>query len=352
LEQTISVWKDRVPVIVALSNPHIQAHHWVSLFQTIGVKEYPTASASGIGFSIGLLEMLGVFNRAELVPDWSRRASGEYDLNSKIDRIETDWRDLEFNVKNYKESSDMFILGSLEAIMTQIENDQKTLMNVQMSQYITPLVQPRVKEWEAKLTMVSEVIEEWLAFQKTWIFLEILYNRNNTLNIGEDVFIKLSATEDGDDFGMIDSYFREIMYRTNLNKNVLACTLEETRLNELVRYNAWLEHVANKIPSYHNEEYDDSAILPPPPTYEQLVAEEEKAKKQLEEAAEIAGGDEEELPEILDEKDDENDDEPVETPREIREEIEREEARELEEEEPMEPTTAMTNFSSDELILN
>ena len=114
--------------------------------------------------------------------------------------------------------------------MNQLDTDQRALQEVNLSQFKTQLVQPRVDEWENKLAMVSEVIDEWLLFQKTWIFLELLYNNNHhngESSFEEEVSAKLSLSEDGDDFGTLDSFFREVMYRTNLNRNVLMCTFEE-----------------------------------------------------------------------------------------------------------------------------
>ena len=58
-----------------------------------------------------------------------------------------------------------------------------------------------------------------------------------------------------------------------------------------MRHNAKLEHIAFKIPTYHDDEYDDSEILSPPPTYERVVAMDDEKKKLEQEANEIAGGD-------------------------------------------------------------
>ena len=37
-------------------------------------------------------------------------------------------------------------------------------------------VRDQVEDWEKKLSYISDVIEEWLAFQRQWMYLENIFN--------------------------------------------------------------------------------------------------------------------------------------------------------------------------------
>ncbi|KAL0478288.1 dynein heavy chain [Acrasis kona] len=272
LEQCISAWQERVPLIRSMTNPHLLPHHWEALFKYIGAREYPTPTG-GIGFTISLLDAMGAFvtSRAEYLPEWSRLASGEYALQESIDAIETRWNNCDFTVNTYNESNNMFVLGKVDDIVNHIEQDLNKVQEMRKSEFLTMHVLPRLDEWEQKLTIVNEVIEEWLSFQKTWIYLDILSSKMSASG-SEDPIIKLSLLDDGDDYNALENFFREVMYRTSVNKNVFSCALEDGRLQEFARYNSWLEYVDVKIPFYNDQDlYDDSAILPLPPSYGRVL---------------------------------------------------------------------------------
>lgn len=61
---------------------------------------------------------------------------------------------------------------------------------------------PTVQKWEKNLSIVSEVLEEWMAVQRRWLYLEGIF-------VGGD--IRTQLPEEARKFDDIDRMFRKVL---------------------------------------------------------------------------------------------------------------------------------------------
>ena len=66
--------------------------------------------------------------------------------------------------------------------------------------------QEQVEEWEKKLSLLSDTLDEWLAGQRTWMYLENIFG-------AEDIQKQLPA--ESQKFMIVDRTWKAIMTRTN-----------------------------------------------------------------------------------------------------------------------------------------
>jgi len=63
--------------------------------------------------------------------------------------------------------------------MSQLEDNQALLQTMLASRFISGIRQ-QVENWDKKLSLMSETLDEWLAVQRAWMYLErwppLLYN--------------------------------------------------------------------------------------------------------------------------------------------------------------------------------
>lgn len=59
-------------------------------------------------------------------------------------------------------------------MVTQLEDHQMTVQTSMGSKYVVE-IRGEVEAWEKRLGYISDCIDEWLVFQKTWMYLENIF---------------------------------------------------------------------------------------------------------------------------------------------------------------------------------
>lgn len=77
------------------------------------------------------------------------------------------------------------------------------LQSMSASPFIGPFMSA-VQKWEKCLTLISEIIDEWIMVQRKWLYLEGIF-------IGGD--IREQLTEEANKFDDIDKIFRKVCFK-------------------------------------------------------------------------------------------------------------------------------------------
>jgi len=239
LKDKISDFKAIMPNVMDLGNPNIRARHWEKLFKLINENYY-----NDMPFSLSFLIKAGIMNHKDAVQETSASASGEAQLEDSLEKIRKGWEKQAFTVLTHRDQHGLFILGSLEDIFTLLEDNQVTLQTMLGSRYIRG-IQDRVDEWEKKLAVLSETLDEWLVCQRTWMYLENIFG-------AEDIQKQLPA--ESQKFLVVDRGWKTIMTRTNNDPKVLSALnpLDNgaSLLETFVMNNEALESIQKSLEQY------------------------------------------------------------------------------------------------------
>jgi dynein heavy chain, axonemal len=239
LKDKISDFKTIMPNIMDLGNPNMRARHWEKLFRLINENYYPD-----MPFSLSFLIKAGIMSHKDAVQETSASASGEAQLEDSLEKIRKGWEKQVFTVLTHRDQHGLFILGSLEDIFTLLEDNQVTLQTMLGSRYIRG-IQDRVDEWEKKLSVLSETLDEWLVCQRTWMYLENIFG-------AEDIQKQLPA--ESQKFLVVDRGWKTIMTRTNVDPRVLTALSPldngASLLETFVMNNEALESIQKSLEQY------------------------------------------------------------------------------------------------------
>ena len=111
----------------------------------------------------------------------SAKASGEANIETQIGVIDQEWSATQFTAESYRGMKGRYIIGKdVEEIIQKLEDDQMIVGNCMGSKYVVD-IKPMVETWEKRLATISYVIDEMLAFQKAWMYLENIFNAEDII---------------------------------------------------------------------------------------------------------------------------------------------------------------------------
>jgi dynein heavy chain len=230
-------FKRVVPIIMDLGNPNMRERHWEKLYAGLGQAWIPGNDT----FTIEELASYGVFDRPDLVADLSGTASGEAQLEESLRKIKSVWATTEFGCKNYREQRKVFILSGLDEVFLALEDNQVTLQTMMGSRYIEG-VRAEVEEWDRRLSMLSDTLDEWVTVQKNWMYLETIFT-------AEDIQKQLPA--EATKFMKVDKTWKSIMVKTQGAPLVINAVADGPVMkNQLVMCNTLLEEIQKSLEDY------------------------------------------------------------------------------------------------------
>ena len=163
---------DHCELIRALGCKDLQERHWNRIFTQI------ESQLRGIDIrDVNLQRIIddGAPDHTEFIQEVSSTAKGEAEIARQMDEVKERWNAREFTVANYRDTKDRFIIKEVEEVITELEDDIMAVSAMMGSRYVTE-IKAEVEEWERRLGTVSDTIDEWLTFQRQWMYLENIFN--------------------------------------------------------------------------------------------------------------------------------------------------------------------------------
>jgi dynein heavy chain len=234
-KESVEDFKDAMGVITDLGNEALAERHWRKIFDKLEQPFFP-----GQAFTMEQLLRFGVLSHAEFIGEVSAVASGEFGLEQLLAKIRSGWAETAFVTLNHRDQSDLFILGGLDEVITQLEDSQVSLQTILASRFVSG-IRTEVEEWEKKLGLVSEIMDEWLACQRSWMYLENIFG-------AEDIQKQLPA--ESMKFKSIDKFFKDRMRKTNENPNVIVQVTVPELLNTFLTSNKVLDEIQKSLEDY------------------------------------------------------------------------------------------------------
>lgn len=151
-KEDVERFKEKIPVIANLRNPSLKPRHWLAIEGVLNHKFVP-----GETITLKQLENLGVFNFMSELQEISAQASSEAGLENLLKKVEDNWKELEFPTISYRDSKDIFILGSLEEIQQVLDDSFINVNTILSSRHVGP-IRSRVDEWYRLLELFSKTI--------------------------------------------------------------------------------------------------------------------------------------------------------------------------------------------------
>eukprot|EP00928_Gymnodinium_smaydae_P068047 TRINITY_DN5109_c0_g5_i1.p1 TRINITY_DN5109_c0_g5~~TRINITY_DN5109_c0_g5_i1.p1 ORF type:complete len:4182 (+),score=1201.92 TRINITY_DN5109_c0_g5_i1:1381-13926(+) len=230
----IVAFKKYMPIVTDLCRDAIEPHHFAELFDVM-------ESELDLGDELTLKALVdqGILDHLDTVSRISTQASKQYGLKSTMKAMKTEWKVMEFGHMAYKETGTSLISGT-DDVQALLDDHIIKTQAVRGSPFVKP-IEREVKDWEAKLIYVQDLLEAWLAMQRTWLYLEPIFG-------AEDIVRQMPS--EAKVFSGVDALWRNTMKAVVENPNVLDVSDIEGLLANFQDANKKLDAIQKSLNDY------------------------------------------------------------------------------------------------------
>jgi len=236
----LKIARNRCDYIGQLGHPSLLERHWREIYTLFGTSYDPQLT----NVTLNSLERYDIFDETmmESIDNVCATAGKEYSLLKAMEKMESEWVEMFFDPMVYKETGTSILRG-LDDVEQLLDDHIVRTQAMRGSRFIGPL-KPRVEKWEIKLNLLSEIMEEWLSMQGTWLYLEPIFS-------SEDICKQMPA--EAKRFQQVDTVWRDNMTATSAEPACLAATERDGLLGRLRRGNKLLDEIQKGLSDYLNE---------------------------------------------------------------------------------------------------
>eukprot|EP00002_Diphylleia_rotans_P028875 TRINITY_DN5840_c0_g1_i3.p1 TRINITY_DN5840_c0_g1~~TRINITY_DN5840_c0_g1_i3.p1 ORF type:complete len:4482 (-),score=987.95 TRINITY_DN5840_c0_g1_i3:157-13602(-) len=221
IQRMLDEYSGFLPILERLSNPCIRTRHWIQIIQITNKSTRQDYDSMTLGM---ILEGDPSSHKDE-IDEIIGGAENEQAIEVKIKNIEEHWVDQVFTFTPFKNRGPILLKSQeTDEILELLDESSMTLGTMLTSRHILPFKEI-VNAWMAKLSNITEIIEQLLTVQSKWSYLESVFTTGD---------ISRQLPQESKRFMNIDKNWEKVMHRLFETRNVVHACVGNDSLRSLL----------------------------------------------------------------------------------------------------------------------
>ena len=234
IKAEVNEFKPNVPFILGMRQPGMADRHWDEISEAIGIDLHPDES-----FTLQKAFDLNLRDHGDAIQKVGDKAAKEYQLEKTLNSMEEEWETIDLNVIPYRDSGTS-VLKEVDLLIGILDEQITKTQGMMFSAYKKPF-EERIEDWNNKLSIVSDLLEEWIAVQRAWLYLEPIF-------ASPDIIKQLP--QESKRFLTVDKNWRTALASATRNPNCLKFCANEKLLRQFQESNKFLDLVSKGLSDY------------------------------------------------------------------------------------------------------
>lgn len=230
----VEKFRQFIPLLQAICTPGLQTRHWESISKIVDMTIMPTDVSN-------LSEMLeyGLLAFIAKLEEIASAATKEHTLQRNLRKMKDEWQEVYFELIPYRETG-VSILSAVDDIQVLLDDHILKAQTMRASPFVKAF-EEEMQQWEEKLILMQDIIDQWLLCQATWMYLEPIFS-------SEDIMRQMPT--ESRNFRRIDKIWRNIMLYVLEHRRVIDATAMPNMLQELKLCNSLLDEIQKGLSDY------------------------------------------------------------------------------------------------------
>jgi dynein heavy chain len=234
IKDEVEQFKPNVPFIMGMRQPGMTDRHWDEISDKIGIDLHPDES-----FTLQKAFDLNLRDHGVLIGKVGEKAAKEYQLEKLLNSMEEEWSTVDLQILPYSDSG-TFVLKGFDELVAVLDEQITKTQGMMFSAYKKPF-EDRIEAWNTKLQIMSDLLEEWIQVQRSWLYLDPIF--------ASDDIIKQLPTE-SKRFLTVDKNWRQTLAAAARNPAALKFCTQEKLLQQFRESNKFLDLVSKGLSDY------------------------------------------------------------------------------------------------------
>ena len=125
-------------------------------------------------------------------------------------------------------------------MFTALEDSMVTMTTILSSRFVAG-IRDEVEKVEKNMNVFSDTLDEWLAVQKNWMYLESIFSAPD---------IQRQLPNESKQFFGVDKMYRDVMRKTRENDNAMRAATTPGYLEKFQKANEQLDYIQKNLEEY------------------------------------------------------------------------------------------------------